>query len=113
VKATDSHLQRRRRRGSHHERHGYTGTSIWNIWRTMRQRCEDPNSKDYRYYGGRGIKVCERWQSFRAFLCDMGDRPRGLTLERLNPNGNYERSNVRWGTRLEQRHNWAKHRTAA
>jgi hypothetical protein len=97
---------RRRRRKM--ERHGYYGESIYNIWRQMIQRCENPNSKDYHYYGGRGIRVCERWQSFLGFLCDMGMRPYGLTLDRLDPNGNYERSNCRWATRQEQRDNWRK-----
>jgi hypothetical protein len=111
--STDCQPKRRRRRYHRQERHGYSFTSIWNIWRQMRQRCENPNSKDFKYYGARGIRVCERWQSFRAFLSDMGDRPRGLTLERLNPDGNYERSNVVWKSRMDQRHNWSKQRTAA
>jgi hypothetical protein len=95
---------RRRRRKL--ERHGYYGESTYNIWRQMIQRCENPNSKDYRAYGGRGIKVCEQWQTFLGFLRDMGMRPYGLTLDRVDPYGNYEKFNCRWATRQEQRHNW-------
>ena len=89
-------------------RYGYANTSIWNIWRTMRQRCENPNSKDYRYYGALEVRVCERWLSFLGFLSDMGDRPHGLTLDRIDPHGNYEKANCRWATRLEQYHNRRK-----
>lgn len=73
----------------------------------MRQRCNNPRNKRYAIYGGRDIRVCERWEhSFAAFLADMGPRPhRGYTLDRIDPNGHYEPGNCRWATHLEQRHN--------
>ncbi len=77
--------------------------AAYGSWCAMRQRCNNPNSKSYPDYGGRGINVCERWGSFEAFLTDMGDRPEGKTLDRHpNNDGNYEPSNCRWATATEQ-----------
>ena len=75
-------------------------------WRRMIQRCEYTKDKDYHYYGGRGVTVCERWRnSFINFLSDMGPRPENLTLERINTNGNYTPDNCKWATHSEQRLN--------
>lgn len=71
----------------------------------MKGRCLRKNHHKYELYGGRGIKVCDRWMDFSNFLEDMGKRLDGTTLDRIDPNGNYEPSNCRWATPLQQRHN--------
>lgn len=77
-------------------------------WQMMKNRCLNPNARDYAYYGGRGISVCERWLEFENFLADMGRRPTPLhTLDRKNPDGNYTPSNSRWATKQEQSRNRA------
>jgi hypothetical protein len=87
--------------------HGGTGSQEHAIWRGMINRCENPNVRGYPGYGGRGIRVCARWRAdFTAFLSDLGPRPsRQHSLERLNPDGNYEPGNVVWSTALAQANN--------
>lgn len=70
-------------------------------WRAMKQRCTYEKHISYANYGGRGIKVCERWLVFTDFLSDMGEKPEGMQLDRVNVNGNYEPSNCRWATQSE------------
>lgn len=82
-------------------------TPEYRSWQMMKNRCHNPNARDYAYYGGRGISVCKRWrESFSAFLEDMGRRP-GIeyTLDRKNADKNYTPSNCRWATRQEQARN--------
>jgi hypothetical protein len=71
----------------------------------MNKRCNDPAQRSYKNYGGRGITICERWQSFENFFADMGERPPALTLDRINNDGNYEPGNCRWATWSEQAFN--------
>jgi len=80
-------------------------------WSSMRSRCLDPKHKAYKNYGGRGILICARWESFENFLADMGERPQGTTLDRFpNPNGNYEPVNCRWATKAQQCRNSRRNR---
>lgn len=86
-------------------KHGMCGTPTYTSWEAMRARCNNPKNVDYHSYGGRGIKVCERWASFVNFLADMDERPEGMTLDRIDNDGNYEPGNCRWTTKEVQRDN--------
>jgi hypothetical protein len=71
----------------------------------MVERCTNPGHVSYARYGGRGVTVCDRWRTFANFAEDMGERPAGFSIDRINPDGHYEPSNCRWATALTQRHN--------
>ena len=80
-------------------------TKEYNQWRSMRQRCNLKNNNNYHNYGGRGISVCKRWDDYSLFLEDMGRCPEGYSLDRIDNDGNYEPSNCRWATDLQQHNN--------
>jgi len=86
--------------------HGMRYTSTYRIWINMRVRCENPKDPFYKDYGGRGIRVCNRWEKFENFLADMGPRPSlRLTLDRKNNDGPYCKKNCKWSTASEQAKN--------
>jgi hypothetical protein len=95
----------RRRSTTHgHSRHGNTSPT-YHSWSGMLARCSNEGHHHFKYYGGRGIRVCERWKTFANFLEDMGEKPIGLSIERDDGNGNYELGNCRWATLKEQARN--------
>ena len=85
--------------------HENCGTPTYKSWTAMKSRCLNPNTTAYQNYGGRGIKICDEWMNFENFLKDMGEKPKGKTLDRIDFNGNYEPSNCRWASIQEQNRN--------
>ena len=86
--------------------HGPNESSEYRSWQSMKDRCLNHNHIAYKYYGGRGIKVCERWQSYHAFISDMGNKPNSKhTLERINGNDGYHPGNCIWATVIDQNRN--------
>jgi len=81
------------------------GHPLYSIWANMKNRCLNPKAVRYADYGGRGITVCERWLSFKNFAEDLGERPEGMTLDRVNNNKGYMLSNVKWSTKAQQNSN--------
>lgn len=82
--------------------HGLSKTPTHNSWRAMKERCDNPKNSHYHIYGGRGITYDKAWGSFDNFLIDMGSRPEGMTLERINTDGNYSKDNCTWATPAQQ-----------
>jgi len=88
------------------EDHGMAEHELYNVWTHIIQRCENKKNTSYKHYGAKGVKVCDRWRnSFLAFYQDMGERPKGYTIDRIDVYGNYEPSNCKWATPQEQSRN--------
>lgn len=92
-------------------KHGFCSSSVidesgtYHVWEALKQRTTKPNCKAYKNYGGRGIKIDPRWENFENFLLDMGVRPHGTSLDRIDNNGDYTPENCKWSTRIEQNSN--------
>jgi len=89
-----------------YELHGMRNTGTYKTWSEMRQRCSNKNKDNYKYYGGKGVKVCKEWDaSFNAFYRDMGERPENHSIDRIDSSGDYTKENCRWSVRKEQARN--------
>lgn len=86
-------------------RHGMEGSRTYRAWSSMKQRCTNPNAPKYPQYGGRGIRVCERWMVFQSFYEDMGECDDGMSLERINVDGDYAPGNCKWIPTRDQQSN--------
>ncbi len=99
---------RKRLTKSINTKHGFRGAKperTYVSWQSMKDRCTNPNLPKWKNHGGRGVTFCARWEKFECFLEDMGIRPEGMSLDRINNDGNYEPSNCKWSTPSEQARN--------
>lgn len=96
-----------------HTTHGMTGSPTYLSWAAMKNRCLRTNSHNWKYYGGRGIRICKKWHSFVNFFADMGERPLGKSLDRINNSGNYTPKNCKWSTHSEQTRNTRRNKGPA
>jgi len=86
-------------------KHGMRGSRIYGVWSEIKARCSRPSHPAYKWYGGRGITLCESWKDFKNFLADMGNAPDGLQIDRVDNNKGYSPDNCKWVTRKEQCNN--------
>jgi hypothetical protein len=104
--STNCGCKRREHVGNINRSHGASRTAEYRVWKHMHARCSDPADKRYENYGGRGIRVCARWNRFDGFIADVGPRPSAAhSIERLSVDGDYEPANVIWATAPEQARN--------
>ncbi len=97
----------------HTTKHGKWGSRTWVSWNSARTRCRNPNTKDYPRYGGRGITFSPLWDDFEVFFAEMGERPPGHSLDRIDNSKGYEPGNCRWATAKEQANNRRDNRRSA
>jgi len=109
LRKENSSKRAKNRKGKLHPayKHGKNckNSKTYRSWFNMKQRCINPNTFYFKNYGGRGIMICERWMVFENFLADMGECPKGMSIDRINNDGHYEPSNCKWSTRKEQARN--------
>ena len=91
--------------------HGKSKSRVYRVWENLKKRCNNPLCPSYRFYGAKGITVCSKWETFQGFYEDVGEPPYATaTLDRIDPKGNYELSNIRWASQVEQQRNRTNNR---
>lgn len=101
-------VEKGREAGLRSKGHDLVGSPTYESWRAMKRRCLNSRERSYRWYGEQGVTVCDKWMRFEGFVVDMGERPEGKTLDRINPFGNYEKDNCRWADNATQKTNTRK-----